>query len=76
MTYNCHLCNCADCRFSHLCERCMGCDGTAMNLPCPYKDPMEITREQAVHALELVLGIKDLEDVSSIPAISIERGPR
>ena len=51
----------------------MGCDGTAMNLPCANKDPMEITREEAVHALELVLGINDLGDADGFDSAEISR---
>jgi len=59
MSYNCHLCNCVDCRLSRRC--CKSCNGSGEKAidSCAEKVPMEIAPAIAIAALQLVFNIRD-----------------
>jgi len=66
MSYNCHLCNCVDCRLSRRC--CKSCNGSGEKAigSCAEKVPMEIAPQIAAAALQLVFNVRDPRTLADV----------
>jgi len=68
MSFNCHLCNCVDCRLAYRCDKCKACNGSSEKPidSCTKKVPMEISPQIATATLELVFNVRDPRNLAGL----------